>query len=196
MNNNYEFFKGMVNSTDLNSIFGIAAEEIIAAIPEDVMSKGMKGTIENATKVIIPVVVPIYKNSFLSVYREEFSDEEFGKLFAYYGPGSVLWSFFNTTDFFLWLRKTTRECIQERIKGLDLASMSTAELQSLAQVGLSEVLEKLPEWVKVSSADYLNSDLCRREAGLKDKITEEGNKMMVKVNWFDLLEKAGISPKD
>jgi hypothetical protein len=190
--NNYEFFRGMVNSTDLDKVFTIAAEEIFNAIPSDVMSEGMKGTIQAATKVIIPVVTGIYKSAFLSVYREEFSDEEFGKLLAHYGPGSVLWSFFNTTDFFLWLRKTIRECIQERIKGLDLASMSTEELQSLAQIGLDEILNKLPEWVKVGSADYLNSDLCKREVTLGDKITAKGNEAMAEINWYDLLEKFEI----
>ena len=193
---NFELYLGMVNSTNLDKIFGIAVEEIIAEIPEDVMSEGMKGTIENATKVIIPVIVPIYKNSFLKVYKKEFTDDEFGKLFAHYGPGSVLWSFFNTGDFFPWLRTTIREVIQERIKGLDLTAMSTAELQSLAQIGLDEILGKLPEWVKASSADYLESDLCRREAALKDKITEEGYRLMTKIDWCDLLEKSGITPPE
>jgi hypothetical protein len=189
---NFGFFKSMVESADLNKIFGIAAEEVFAVIPEDVMSKGMKNTVKAAVDVIIPVITPIYKNSFLEVYKKEFNDEEFGKLLSHYGPGSVLWSFFNTADFFLWLRGTIRECIQKRIAGLDLASMSAEELQSLAQIGLDEILNKLPEWVKVGSADYLNSDLCKREVTLGDKITAKGNEAMAEINWYDLLEKFEI----
>lgn len=193
---NFELFKGMVNSTDLNRIFTIVAEEIFNAIPKDVMSEGMKGTIENATKVIIPVIVPIYKNSFLKVYEEEFTDDEFGKLFAYYGPGSTLWSFFNTNDFFPWLRQTIRVVIQKRIEGLELAAMSAEELQGLASVGLTELLDQLPEWVKVGAAGYIDSDLCSREATLGDRIAEEGNKAMAEIDWCDLLEKSGILPED
>jgi hypothetical protein len=194
--NNYEFFKGMVDSADLNKIFGIAAEEVFEAIPEDVMSKGMKATIKKATVVIIPVLTGIYKNAFLSVYREEFSDEEFGRLFTYYGPGSALWEFFNTPSFFPWLQQTIKERIQARIAGLDLASMSTGELQSLAQIGLNELIDQLPEEVKASSADYTGSDLYYREASLGEKIATRGIEAMTKIDWCDLLEKSGITPPE
>jgi hypothetical protein len=74
--------------------------------------------------------------------------------------------------------------------------MSTEELQSLAQISLEEILDKLPEQVKSNSTDYTHSDLCHREATLGEKITEAGNKAMAEVNWYDLLEKAGVVPED
>lgn len=193
---NFELYQNMVEKTNLNKIFNIAAEEVFAVIPDDVMSKGMKDTIRKATEIITPVVTGIYKNAFLRVYENEFTNEELGQLLAYYGPGSVLWSFFNTGDFFPWLRATIREVIQEKINGLDLASMSTEELQGLAQIGLSDILGKLPEWVKIGSTDYLISNLCRREATLGDKVTIEANKEMVKIDWYNLLEKSGITLPD
>lgn len=194
--NNYEFYKNMVERTNLDKIFNLAAEEIITAIPKEVMPEDMKSTVKKATDVIIPVITGIYKNAFLAVYEKEFTDEEFGQLFRYYGPGSALWSFFNTTDFFPWLRKTIRECIQERIKGLDLASMSSEEFQKLSMVSLEELLDKLPEEIKAESSDYTKSDICHREAELGDKITAEGNRLMAEVDWNNLLEKSGITLPD
>lgn len=194
---NFEMYKNMIDSIRLEKILNLAAEEIIfAVIPKNVMSKEKKNMIWAATQVMISAVTGICKNAFLAVYKNEFTDEEFGKLCAYYGPGSTLWSFFNTNDFFPWLRQTIKAVIQKRVEGLDLASMSAGELQSLAQIGLSELLDLLPEWVKAGSTDYTGSDLCKREAALGDKITEEGNRLMSEVNWYELLEKSGILPFD
>jgi hypothetical protein len=191
---NYTLYKGMIDSINLDKIFGILTEEIFEIIPEDVIPKGMKNTIKAATYVIIPTVTRIYKDSFLLIYKNEFSDEEFGKLLAFYGPGSTLWDFFNTPDFFPWLKDTIRKVIQKRIEGLDLTVMTTVELQNLVKVNLFEALDLLPEWVRIGSdsKEYTNSDLCRRESTLGDKITAEADKLMSEVNWYDLLEKSGI----
>jgi len=186
----------MIDSINLDKIFGILAEEIFTVMPDGVIPEGKKVKIQKATEAVIPVIIPIFKDAFLSIYKDEFSDEELGQLLAYYGPGSTIWSFFNTADFFPWLRKTIRGVIHERIEGLDLTSMSQEELQNLAQIELYEILEKLPEWVKISSTNYLESDLCHREATLGDKITEEGNRRMAEIDWIALLEKSGITPFD
>jgi hypothetical protein len=193
MTTNFEFYKNMVERTNLDKIFGILAEEIFETITPEVMPEGIKNTIQKATYVIIPMVTGIYKKAFLSVYKGEFTDEEFGKLAAFYGPGSTLWSFFNTSDFFPWLKKTIKGRIQARVEGLDLASMTTAEFKELFTINLLlEALDQLPEWVKTGSEDYINSDLYRREAALGDKITAEGDRLTSKVNWYEILEKAGI----
>lgn len=197
MNNNFvNFKKKIVDLTNLNRIFGIVAEEVFNAIPKDVMSEGMKDTVKKATDVIIPVITGIYKNAFLSVYEKEFSDEEFGQLLHHYGPGSAIWSFFNSNDFLPWLRKTIRELIQKRTKDLDLATLNPEETRSLAQISLDELVDQLPEQIKSSSADYIGSDLYLKEAALGDKITAEGIKHMTKIEWYDLLEKSGITLPD
>lgn len=178
----------MVEAIRVDNIFMTLSEMVIKEIPSTILPIS-KEKIIDAVKVLTPNVSKEVKEAFLETWKEGFSDEELGELLGYYGPGTPIWSFFESEDFLPWLEKIMKSLILIN----KVQMMSTEGCKDLVnKIDLIKILDLLPQSVSASITEYKNSTLFKKEIELSKRASERATEKLNKINWFNLLEEAGI----